>query len=459
MSSPSVADVVVLTALPVEHRAVLRTIGPSGRVGRYRVAARCLSGMGNTGAAAGAQQVIDTLRPAAVLLVGIAGSTSRVAAPGDVLVADTVVGYEPGRRDPAGLHRRPDVHRPAFALLAAAREVEPEEWAPHIDAKRPAPGAQPAAYFGTVLSGEKVIADATALAELSRAWPKTVGIEMEGLGVATASYRSGAGFLLIKAVSDRADEDKDDAWQEYASESAARFALAVLRRSPLPGPPREDDPAAEAGPAEPLMFAPASPCRLGVVAGSVRRVRFAEAWVSSENTDMEMSRAAEFTISGIIRYWGARRDGGGRIIDDVIARELAHQVGPQRPVMPGAAFATGPGELAESNNVRAVIHVASVQGEPGAGFRQIRNVGVCVTNALALAESLGVTSILFPLLGVATGHGQVEQTAAAMITAALDHLSARPSTALRAIYFLGYTRSELSALVDGMRDNPYLRPD
>ncbi|WP_433729249.1 macro domain-containing protein [Actinoplanes sp. CA-051413] len=463
MSSPRAADVVLLTALPVEHRAVLRALGGVTRVGPYRVVARCLAGMGNTGAAAGTQQLIDTLHPAAVLLIGIAGGapTTSGLALGDVLVADTVVGYEPGRHDKAGLHRRPDVHRPDFALLAAAREVEPGEWAPFIDADRPGRGpAQPRSHLGTVLSGEKVIADGRELARLSRAWPNTVGVEMEGLGVATASYRSGAGFLLIKAVSDLADQDKDDGWQEYASEAAARFALAVLRREPLTK--RADDEATtEAEADEPRMFALApahrSPCRLGAVAGSIRRIRFADAWVSSENTDMEMSRAAEFTISGIVRYWGARRDGGGRIVDDTIARQLAEQVGSRRPVMPGAAFVTGPGSLADSHHVRAIIHVASVQGEPGAGFRQVRNVGVCVTNALALAESLDVTSIVFPLLGVGSGHGDPQATATAMITAAIDHLDGRATTGLRAIYFLGYTQSELDTLTTCLKESPYLQ--
>lgn len=461
------ADVIVLTALPVEHRAVLRALGADGRVGGHRVVARCVGGMGNPGAAAGAQQLIDALRPSVVVLAGIAGGAPQAPglALGDVLVADTVVGYEPGRRDRVGLHPRPDVHRAAFALVAAAREVEPEEWVPFIGTERPdgLPRA-PRSHVGTVLSGEKVIADAAALAELGRAWPRTVGVEMEGLGVATAAYRSGAGFLLIKAVCDLADDAKDDGWHGYAAEAAARFAIAVLRRTPLPQRP-DDDETAEAEPVEPTMFtldrlrqAPGpSPYRLGAVAGTIRRVRFADAWVSSENTEMEMSRPAEFTISGIIRYWGARRDRSGRIADDTIARELAERVGPHRPVMPGAAFATGPGALAESHNVRAIIHVAAVQGEPGAGFRQVRNVGECVTNALAVAEDLGVGSILFPLLGVASGHGDVRATASTMITAAIDHLDRRHATALRAIYFLGYTRAELNTLTACLAGSPRLR--
>jgi O-acetyl-ADP-ribose deacetylase (regulator of RNase III) len=173
---------------------------------------------------------------------------------------------------------------------------------------------------------------------------------------------------------------------------------------------------------------------------------------------MEMSRPAEFTISGIIRYWGARRDTSGRIVEDTVARELTAKVEAHRPVMPGAAFVTGPGALAESHNVRAIIHVASVQGEPGAGFRQVRDVGACVTNALALADRMGLESVLFPLLGVASGRGDVRATAAAMTIATIDHLTARPATALRAVYFLGYTRSELAVVTECLTDSAFLQP-
>jgi len=65
---------------------------------------------------------------------------------------------------------------------------------------------------------------------MRRAWPAAIGVEMEGLGVALAAYRAGGGFLLVKGISDFADGGKDDRWRGYAAETAARFALAALRR-------------------------------------------------------------------------------------------------------------------------------------------------------------------------------------------------------------------------------------
>jgi hypothetical protein len=48
------------------------------------------------------------------------------------------------------------------------------------------------------------------------------------------------------------------------------------------------------------------------------------------------------------------------------------------------------GRLARHNAVQAVIHVAAVQGEPGAGYSSVAQIGRCVTNALLAAESIEV---------------------------------------------------------------------
>jgi len=78
-----------------------------------------------------------------------------------------------------------------------------------------------------------VLADGRTLKDLRKSWRKTVGAEMESLGVAAAAYRAGPGFLAVKAVCDHADSRKENDWQPYAAEAAARFAVAVLRREPF----------------------------------------------------------------------------------------------------------------------------------------------------------------------------------------------------------------------------------
>jgi nucleoside phosphorylase len=246
-------DVVILTALAVEEAAVIEAIGNCsvhrwrglslhlGNVAGQRVLVFPIGGMGNTAAAQAAQQVIGIWNPARLILVGIAGGAPGSAGGirrGDVLVPDQVVGYELAKVTPGGTLRRYEVYRPDPELLACARSLRPEDWAARITRPRPDDpdrGVRPHVHVGPVLTGEKVLADSVALAALRLAWPQAIGVEMESLGVALAAYQNGPGFLMIKAVSDLADGGKNDAWRQYATDVAARFAIAVLAGCPMAG--------------------------------------------------------------------------------------------------------------------------------------------------------------------------------------------------------------------------------
>ncbi len=189
--------------------------------------------------------------------------------------------------------------------------------------------------------------------------------------------------------------------------------------------------------------------RIGIVTGDIRRVRCAEIWVNPENTTMRMARVEEFSVSAIIRYDGSVRDGLGEVVDDLVADELDREVSGHRPVPAGAVIVTGAGELVHRNGVSHIIHVAAVQGEPGVGYRQIRDVGRCLVNALTEADRINAvprpTTILFPLLGSGQGGGAAESTATALITAATDYLMNTPGTHMTDVYFLAYSDVELAA--------------
>lgn len=208
-----------------------------------------------------------------------------------------------------------------------------------------------------------------------------------------------------------------------------------------------------------IVHDPQPNCRIAVVPGDIRRVRSADVWINSENTDMQMARITEFSTSAVIRYWGAVRDATGQVLQDVIAEELALRVGTHRPVAPGTVVVTGAGALTASNNVRHIIHVAAVQGEPGAGFQPVRDIGWCVTNALVQATELAdadpsVRSVLFPLLGTGMAGGAIRPTARAMVLATLDYLIQHPVTPLRVVSFLAYTEREHAVFTEVLQDLP-----
>lgn len=261
---------------------------------------------------------------------------------------------------------------------------------------------------------------------------------------------------LVRCQSVRLRHDSIDA--DLARLSAElRMASAELNY-------RTDDGAAAVG--RPTIFRiaiePEPACRIAIVPGDIRRVTFAEVWVNSENTDMQMARVTEFSTSAIIRYWGSVRDDTGHVVVDVIADELAERVRASRPVAPGTAIVTGSGALRKSNGVHRIIHVAAVQGEPGAGFRQVNDIGWCVTNTLDQAARLAggdpaLRTVLFPLLGTGMAGAPVEATANAMLLATVDHVVQRPQTPLRTICLLAYSERERRILDRLCRHTTLLR--
>lgn len=242
-------DVAILTALTVEESAIVEAIGNCtvhrwrgmtlhiGEINGQRVLVFPI-GVGTGSAAAATERVIGVWNPARIVLVGIAGgahSSSTDVRPGDILIPDQVVGYELAKVTPDDTVRRYEVYRPDADLLAHARSLRPADWADRIALPRPDDPTgriRPLVHVGPVLTGDKVLADTAALADLRLAWPRAIGVEMESLGVALAAYHNGPSFLMIKAVSDFADGAKNDDWHSYAATAAARFAVAVLADTP-----------------------------------------------------------------------------------------------------------------------------------------------------------------------------------------------------------------------------------
>jgi O-acetyl-ADP-ribose deacetylase (regulator of RNase III) len=188
---------------------------------------------------------------------------------------------------------------------------------------------------------------------------------------------------------------------------------------------------------------------LAIVTGDLLNVRFADLWVNSENTNMQMSRYYEQTLSGTIRFYGARRDHAGAVTADDVGDALAREMGATAAVAPGTVLVTTAGELANSHGVRAILHAAAVSGEPGGGYKRIGEIGRCVTNILDRAEGVGgdppPRSVLIPLFGTGSGKADVESTARLVLTAAVGWLASDRPTNLRTVYVLAYRDSELAA--------------
>lgn len=182
--------------------------------------------------------------------------------------------------------------------------------------------------------------------------------------------------------------------------------------------------------------------------GDIVGVHGVDVWVNSENTDMQMARFQERSLSSIIRYSGAKKDPKtGLVHEDTIADELREILEEVKLVAPAMVVVTSAGELASTNGVKRIFHVASVHGLPASAYRPIERLGDCVTNCLRecdVRSGEGLASILFPLMGTGVAGGTLEASAQMLVNAAINYFEQYPSSKVDEVSFLAYTDVDLA---------------
>jgi nucleoside phosphorylase len=249
------AHILLVTVTPVESRAVLaafreaagrvaqpiaiddRVYHDLGMLGGTRVFLT-LSEMGAIGLGASQQAVqkgIAALRPAAVIMVGIAFGVDETRQQiGDILVSQQLWLYEIARHSTDAIVPRGDRPHASARLLNYLRSAE-LSW------------EQPRVRFGLVLTGEKLIDNVDYRNALRALATEAIGGEMEGAGLYAACQDARVDWILVKAICDWADGTKDqdkDARQELAARNAAGFVVHALQyvpfrtAQPAPAPPQ-----------------------------------------------------------------------------------------------------------------------------------------------------------------------------------------------------------------------------
>jgi nucleoside phosphorylase len=218
------------------YEAFVATRRQDGAV--YRVVVTSLSGMGPIKGAIKAGAVIQRWKPAHVIVVGIAGGVAGEVAPGDVMVASQVVDHTVGKvRDGAPREERWTAY-PADADLLDAAGNFPTGWEDLV-ASRPPEVATPRRHVGVVASGGDVVASPEQIRIYLADWPKLIGVEMEGGGVAAGVHDDIARprFLMIRGVSDLANGEDNagtkKAWRSHACHVASAYAIGLLRDGPV----------------------------------------------------------------------------------------------------------------------------------------------------------------------------------------------------------------------------------
>jgi tetratricopeptide (TPR) repeat protein/nucleoside phosphorylase len=233
-------NVLLVTATSVEARAVLtsfsrtsetqlerqfignKTYYPLGTIGGANIyMVQTEMGTGTPGGALlTVRKGIQDLSAVAVIMVGIAfGTRSDKHKLCDILVSKQIQQYEPQRVTPDGPIPLGDKVSASPHLLDKFRsgllDWNQDEMPVH---------------FGLILSGEKLVDDLEFRRQLVAREPKAIGGEMEGAGLYVAAQDAEVHWILVKAICDWADGEKDDKHQHKAAENAAAFTRHVIQQ-------------------------------------------------------------------------------------------------------------------------------------------------------------------------------------------------------------------------------------
>jgi hypothetical protein len=232
------------------------------------------------------------------------------------------------------------------------------------------------------------------------------------------------------------------AWAEVRNPGVLQKRIEMARPQPLP--PGVDS----------FLCLPGEPDRQIVIqTGDIRHISNIDVIVISENTDLQLARLYDPSISGTVRYLDAERGLDGRVTLDLMESKLHALISQHKlnlPVMPGTVLAIPTSGLARQG-IKYVLLAAAVRGDGiGSGYSpvgdaEIQNcVRACFERYDELSSAEHFQSILFPILGSGTAKQDPERMIDLLLPAIVDSMKRTPSC--KQAHLLAWVESHRSAL-------------
>ncbi|MFS2222781.1 5'-methylthioadenosine/S-adenosylhomocysteine nucleosidase [Pantoea sp. B65] len=175
------------------------------------------SGIGKVSAAMGTTLLLELCKPDFIINTGSAGGLAPTLNVGDIVVSDevryhdvdvTAFGYEAGQM--AGC---PAAFAADEKLIAAAESC--------------IAGLKLNAVRGLVVSGDAFINGAEPLARIRQTFPQAIAVEMEATAIAHVCHQFNTPFVVVRAISDVADQDSHLSFDEFLVVAAQQSSLMV----------------------------------------------------------------------------------------------------------------------------------------------------------------------------------------------------------------------------------------
>ena len=183
------------------------------------------SGIGKVNAAVCAQILVDTVHADAIINTGIAGSLKNEINIGDIVLSTDAIQHD---MDAQGFGYAPGVI-PQMEVSDFQADEKLIELAKKCCAEV-CPDIQ--VFTGRVVSGDQFISDKKKKEWLSSQF-EGLCAEMEGAAIAQAAYLNHVPFLIIRAISDKADDSATMDYPEFeamAAENSVKLLADIVRQ-------------------------------------------------------------------------------------------------------------------------------------------------------------------------------------------------------------------------------------
>ncbi len=183
------------------------------------------SGIGKVNAALCTQILCDVFAVTHIINTGVAGSLKNEIDIGDIVVSTDalhhdvdvrVFGYPLGEVPQVGCLAFPAEEHLVQLAVSSCKEVNPDIHA----------------YQGRIVSGDQFISDKKVKEHIIENF-QGFCVEMEGASIAHAAYLNHVPFVVIRAISDKADESAETAYPVFEKAAAAHSAALVEHMLPL----------------------------------------------------------------------------------------------------------------------------------------------------------------------------------------------------------------------------------
>ena len=176
------------------------------------------SGVGKVNAAICAQIMALTYHPKAIINTGVAGGIGKGVSVGDVVVSRGLVQHDMDTSavgDPKG-----------FISGINLITIPATEKLVNLIVEKAKHTYDGAVHIGIIATGDQFIGQSDKLKEISEEF-QAIACEMEGASIAQTCYMNDIDFVVIRAISDNADEQANVSFEQFAA-TAAEKSISLL---------------------------------------------------------------------------------------------------------------------------------------------------------------------------------------------------------------------------------------